>query len=255
MNLRLPRKLGRVWLAAAWLASGPGTAPRAAAASPAVTRGPYLQQGTSTSLILRWRTDTTNVGRVGFGTDSASLASFVDEAAASTNHLVLLTNLSPDTIYFYSVGLTNQTLAGGTNHFFRTAPAPGARRPFRVWVLGDFGFTNESAIPVRDAYSSFTGSRYTDLWLMLGDNAYHGGSDGIIWQRAVFNTYSNLLRQTPVWSCIGNQETGNSTTAPPTTYLDNFTFPTSAEAGGVASGTERYYSSISATRISSASTR
>ena len=169
----------------------------ARAATPVVTRGPYLQQNTSTNLIVRWRTDATNVGRVRFGLDAASLVSFSDESAAATNHLVLLTNLLASTTYFYSVGLTNQALAGGADYFFRTAPAPGSTRPFRVWVLGDFGFTNESAGAVRDAYYSFTGSRYTDLFLMLGDNAYHGGSDGLIWQRAVFNTYSNILRQTP----------------------------------------------------------
>ncbi|HTD86157.1 MAG TPA: metallophosphoesterase, partial [Candidatus Binatia bacterium] len=90
-------------------------------------------------------------------------------------------------------------------------------------------------------YYAFATNHYTDLFLMLGDNAYHGGGDNV-WQVSVFNTYSNLLRQTPVWSTIGNQETGNSATAPPTTYLQNFTFPTNGEAGGVPSGTERYYS-------------
>src|SRR6185295_12817778 len=37
-----------------------GSAGRAGAATPVVTRGPYLQQNTSTNVILRWRTDTTN---------------------------------------------------------------------------------------------------------------------------------------------------------------------------------------------------
>ncbi len=207
-----------------------------------VTRGPYLQQGTPTSLIVRWRTDTAHAGRVRYGNSATNLSAFADESASTTNHAVQLANLAPDTVYFYSLGLAAQTLNASTNYFFRTAPPVGSRRPFRVWVLGDFGFTNASAGPVRDAYSNFTSNRYTDLWLMLGDNAYHGGLDPV-WQVAVFNTYSNLLRQTPVWSCIGNQETFNlstvSNTAP---YFENFSFPTNAEAGGVASGTERYFS-------------
>src|SRR5947207_158340 len=38
-----------------------------------VTRGPYLQTGTPTSLVIRWRTDTATNSRVLFGTDPASL--------------------------------------------------------------------------------------------------------------------------------------------------------------------------------------
>src|SRR6185436_3493942 len=193
----------------------------AGSAATTLLRGPYLQMGTPTNIVIRWRTDTTNAGRVQFGTNSSALSEFADEASAATNHSVLLADLSPDTIYFYTVGTTNQVLAGGTNFFFRTAPPAGSHRAFRAWVLGDFGFTNESAIPVRNAYYNFASNHYTDLFLMLGDNAYHTGHDGV-WQMAVFNTYSNVLRQTPVWSTIGNQETGNSTTAEPTVYLQNF---------------------------------
>src|SRR6185503_614083 len=153
--------------------------PPAGAATPSLLRGPYLQMGTPSNLVVQLRTDTSTVGRVRFGLQAADLAFAADEAAAGTNHSVLLGNLSPDTIYFDSVGLTNQTLAGGTNYFFRTAPPGGSHRPFRVWVLGDFGFTNQSAIPVRNGYYNFTTNHYTDLFFMLGDNAYHTGHDGV----------------------------------------------------------------------------
>ena len=191
-------------------------------------------------MIVRWRTDAAEIGRVRFGV-TTNLGSFADEVAATTDHIVTLSNLASHTIYFYSVGNAAGSLAIGSNYFFRTPPLVASHKAFRTWVLGDFGMTNQFALPVRDAYYAFATNRYTDLFLMLGDNAYHNGSDAV-WQVAVFNTYSNLLRQTPVWSTIGNQETGNSATAPPSTYLQNFTFPTNGEAGGVASGTERYYS-------------
>lgn len=209
-------------------------------AEAALVRGPYLQSGSSTSIIVRWRTDVAQIGRVQYGT-TTNLVSFVDETAAATEHSVLLSDLAPDTVYFYSVGTAGGTLARGADYFFRTAPAVGSHRPFRIWVLGDFGMTNQFALPVRNAYYNYTSNRYTDVFLMLGDNAYHSRDDGV-WQVAVFNTYSNILRQTPVWSTIGNQETGNSPTAQPTIYLQNFTFPTNGEAGGVPSGTEKYYS-------------
>ena len=161
----------------------------------AVIRGPYLQQGTPTSLIVRWRTDTAHVGRVRYGPSATDLSAFADESDSTTNHAVQLANLAPDTVYFYALGLPAQTLNASTNYFFRTAPPAGSRRPFRVWGLGDFGFTNTtSAAAVRQAYSNFTSNRYTDLWLMLGDNAYHNGGDEV-WQVAVFNTYTNILCQ------------------------------------------------------------
>jgi len=213
-----------------------------AAATPGVVRGPYLQSGTSTNLLVRWRTDQAGVGRVSFGTNPAALNLFSDGSNSTTHHSVLLANLLPETVYYYSIGLSNLTLAGNASYHFRTAPPPGSRRPMRIWVLGDFGFTNASAGPVRNAYENFTTNRSTEVWLMLGDNAYHNGGDEV-WQVGVFNTYSNLLRQSVVWSTIGNQETGGAATLSPTRpYLEAFSFPTSGEAGGVASGTEKYYS-------------
>src|SRR5437867_2244843 len=155
------------WIAARLVALTSLLAIAQTADGAAVIRGPYLQQGTPTNLIVRWRTDTPHVGRVRYGTSATNLAAFADESASATNHAVQLSNLAPDTVYFYSLGLAAQTLNASTNYFFRTAPPVASRRPFRVWVLGDFGFTNASAGPVRDAYSNFTSNRYTDLWLLL----------------------------------------------------------------------------------------
>ncbi len=40
-----------------------------------VVRGPYLQQGTPTSVIVVWRTNSPTTPRVDFGTDPAALTS------------------------------------------------------------------------------------------------------------------------------------------------------------------------------------
>ena len=78
-------------------------------------RGPYLQTATSTSIVVRWRTDLAGVSRVRYGVDVANLDQTADSPAATTNHSVRLANLQPDTLYFYSVALTNLVLAEGTN--------------------------------------------------------------------------------------------------------------------------------------------
>jgi hypothetical protein len=52
-----------------------------------------------------------------------------------------------------------------------------------------------------------------------------------------------MLRNTPLWSTIGNHETDQSIAPSPTIpYYQIFSLPQSGEVGGLASGTEDYYS-------------
>jgi len=207
-----------------------------------VTRGPYLQMGTPSSVTVRWRTGTPTNSRVRYGTDPANLTSNADNLLSTTEHEVALTGMSPDTRYYYSVGTTAETLAGGPDYLFFTAPTAGSSLPTRVWVIGDSGTADANAAAVRNAYYTSAGTRYTDLWLMLGDNAYVSGTDSE-YQTAVFNMYPEMLRQSVLWSTIGNHETAQSPNPPPTLpYYSIFTLPMNGEAGGVASGTEDYYS-------------
>ena len=208
-----------------------------------VTRGAYLQMGTANEMTVRWRTDIATDSRVQYGTIQGNLSQTIDDANLTTEHEVRLTNLIAATKYFYSIGSTAQTLAGNdANHFFVTSPGAGQAAPYRIWVLGDSGTADANAQAVRNAYLTYTGSTYTNLALMLGDNAYNNGTDAE-YQTAVFDMYPSVLRQTPLWSTIGNHDTAQSTNPPSSLpYFQMFTFPTAAEAGGVASGTEKYYS-------------
>jgi hypothetical protein len=214
-----------------------------AAPAPTVTRGPYLQMGTPTSIVLRWRTSATSDSRVCYGAAPLNLSTCIDVATKTTEHTVTLSGLTSNTTYYYSVGMTTQTLAGGDlDHFFVTSPEPGTARPTRIWVIGDSGTANNDAREVRDRYLEFTSDRYTDLWLMLGDNAYNSGTD-TEYQAAVFDAYRTLLRQTVLWPSLGNHDTVTADSATQSgPYFDMFSLPTQGEAGGFASGTEAYYS-------------
>ena len=211
--------------------------------SASVTRGPYLQIGTPNSTIVRWRTNVATDSRVSFGTTQGSLTSVADNATQTTEHEVLVSGLSPATKYFYSVGSTTQALAGNdANHFFVTSPVAGTAVPTRIWVLGDSGTADANAQAVRNAYLGFTGSIHTNLLLMLGDNAYETGTDSE-YQVAVFDMYPTTLRQSVLWPTIGNHDTAQSSNPPASLpYFAMFTLPTNAQAGGMASGTEKYYS-------------
>jgi len=197
----------------------------------ALTRGPYLQIGTPTSLIVRWRTDLAGSSRVLYGTNLAALNGAAGDAASTTEHVVQLSGLQPNTKYYYSIGTSFQTVAGGPEFYFITGPTNG--KATRIWVTGDTRAGDMNQAAVRDAYYQHAGSRYTDLWLMLGDYSPAGADEEM--SACLFDFYPEMLRQTVVWPCIGNHESRDI-------YLQNFTLPTQGEAGGVASGTELYYS-------------
>ena len=201
-----------------------------------IVRGPYLQLGTSTGVTVRWRTDAPTVGRVWYGETPDRLDRSASEDGGRTDHAVTITGLTPATGYHYAVGFGSQRLAGGdADHRFATAPPPGTPAPTRIWVLGDSGTADAGASAVRDAYLAFTGDRRTDLWLMLGDNAYDSGTDSE-YQAAVFDMYPGMLRQSVLWPTRGNHEKSAAT------YQSIFTLPRGGEAGGMPSGTEAYYS-------------
>lgn len=207
-----------------------------------VTRGPYLQMATPTSVMVRWRTNLPTIGRVAYAPSGGGLGGEGLESAAATDHAVFLSGLQPATSYAYQVGDVSSMLSGGPDGSFTTAPVVGTVQPTRIWVLGDSGTGNAGAAAVRDAYTAFPGSARTDVWLMLGDNAYNSGTD-VEYQAAVFNMYPDFLRRTALWPTIGNHDSAQSTSTTATfPYLDIFSLPTNAEAGGVASGTEKYYS-------------
>ncbi|MEZ5449331.1 MAG: metallophosphoesterase family protein, partial [Thiolinea sp.] len=136
---------------------------------------------------------------------------------------------------------------------------------------GDYQHYQEQATAVMQGMQTWINKndqQPVDLFLMLGDNAYNVGGD-VNYQEAVFDVYTDLLKSAAVIPTIGNHEMGSanffgsyaggvSISSDPNTwtaedaddstpkqrmpYLDIFSLPTNAESGGVASGTEQYYS-------------
>jgi len=203
---------------------------------PPIVRGPYLQKAGGDRMTIRWRTPFARNSRVEFGAAAGQLTQFQEDLSLTLDHSIELTGLSPDTVYFYSVGDTSGAIAGNdADHWFRTSPSPGATRPSRFWLLGDAGTRLQGQLDVRDAFMNFNANGAVDLMVMLGDNAYRIGSDAQ-YQDSLFDVYSQLLRTTPLFSTRGNHEKSLPT------YLDIFDFPTAAENGGLASGSEAYYS-------------
>jgi len=206
-------------------------------------RGPYLQRSAPGGVVVRWRTVEATDTRLDWGPVAGAPAQSHLDPALTTEHRVEISGLAPETIYYYLAGSSTEWLAGGdADHSFRTAPAPGAARPLRLWAIGDSGEASAGQADVRDAYLADAAGAPTDVWLLLGDNAYETGTDGE-YTAGLFTPYAEILRSTSAWTVYGNHDSYSSDAATLTgPYFDSFSLPRLGQAGGVASGTEAYYS-------------
>ncbi len=208
----------------------------------AVVRGPYIQLSSEDGATICWRTDGPTSSRVWYGMNPDQLTSVIDVPDSVTDHMVEIEGLDAGMQYFYAIGDADGVLAGGDGaHWFRTHPQIGSRETVRVWAIGDSGTANDDARAVRDAFLGYGPGR-ADVWVTMGDNAYLVANDPEH-QRAVFDMYPMILRNTAVWPTIGNHDAFSADSAAESgPYFDIFALPREGQAGGVPSGTEAYYS-------------
>ncbi len=216
-------------------------------------RAPYIQMLSSDSVIIHWLTEDNQLGVVRFGESSGHLADIELEDSPKKNHIVKLYNLKPATRYYYQIGEI-----GGfqdfdpEKHWFYTHPEKVV--PTRVWVIGDSGDAGKVLNQVRDAALNWMRENplpitkaeektenqtdkkpLIDVWIALGDIAYRSGTNEQF-QTALFDTFAELTTNTALWPVYGNHDKRRWT------YFRIFDLPENAEAGGVASHTESYYS-------------
>ena len=212
---------------------------------PTLTTGPYMNIATETGIVIRWKTDIETDSKVSFGTSAASLTQSAVDNTLTTDHIVQLAGLTGNTKYYYSIGTTTGTLQGDADNYFKTAPPIGSTQKIRILAMGDMGSNSTNQFNVRNAYLNYNANNLTDIWMLLGDNAYDNGL-ATEYQNNFFNIYQgNLTKNHVLWPAPGNHDYANNAArqadhAIP--YYDVFTLPTNGEAGGVASGTEAYYS-------------
>lgn len=233
-----------------------------------ITRAPYLQLATDVSIHIVWRTDSANTPHVKFGLKKDQLnhtsnsedliirRTAADDPNVKTAPLhsapegtyqleAKLTGLTPDTIYHYAVFDGEERLSpdDGTCTF-RTHPVPGTERDLYFWAVGDSGTGGAHQKAVYKAMREYNQKKdlTLDMYLHVGDMAYGSGKDPEF-QSNFFEIYQPTLRNTVCWPAMGNHE-GNTSSGKMGVgpYYDAYISPTKGEAGGVASGTEAYYS-------------
>jgi acid phosphatase type 7 len=211
-----------------------------------LTRGPYLNMGNQNAVTLRWRTSLATDTKVELGTTHGTYPTVFSNATATTEHEIRLTGLTSDTKYFYRFGSSSTILQAGTDNFFLTAPPTNTTRKLRFAVFGDCG-RNDGGIQTQNlaAYQAYLGSNAGETMILLGDNAYDKGLDGE-YQTGFFAPYQeSILKNHVLMPAPGNHDYANNITEQKVrtgAYYQNFTLPTQAECGGIASNTEAYYS-------------
>jgi len=153
--------------------------------------------------------------------------------------------LTPETKYYYAVYDGNKRLTpADESHSFTTPPPIGTEKSIRFWALGDGGTGRQEQTDVFNAMLQVVRreNRPLDFWLHLGDMAYGTGRD-MEFQSRFFESYAPTLRSSVCWPTMGNHEgytsKGQQQLGP---YYDAYVVPRRAEVGGLASGTEAYYS-------------
>lgn len=204
-----------------------------------VTRQPYLQALTSNGVVVRWQSGTGDIGKLRYGTSPSSLSGTIIESKDERiYHQVPISGLTPNTKYYYTV---DGSAKGTEEQYFITAPVVGSKAPVRIWVISDFGQTNSKQNPRRletiGRWKAFNKDDYhASVVLSLGDQT----EDDAIYQlqHNYFSLLEPVLKTSPLLTVIGNHDYHDSVH----NYLRTFTLPAHAEGGGVASGTQQYYS-------------
>jgi hypothetical protein len=202
--------------------------------------------GNQTEVTVRWRTDVATNGKVELGTSFGSYPIVVNDATSTTEHEVRITGLAPDTKYYYRFGSSSQLLQTTIDNNFTTAPAATTTRKLRFAAFGDCG-RNDNGFQTSslNSYLSYVGANPAEALLLLGDNAYENGLDNE-YQTKYFDVYSsNILKNHQLFPAPGNHDYANSAARQADhniPYNSIFTNPANAQCGGVASGTEAYYS-------------
>jgi hypothetical protein len=221
-----------------------------AASTVALARGPYLNMGNQSAVTIRWNTDLLSVGRVEVGTTHGTYPLVFDETCPTTTHEIRITGLTADTKYYYRFGTTNsQVIQNGTTNFFRTAPLTNTTRTLHFAAFGDCGTNSLSyqsnSLAQYQTYLTSNSIDAPDAWLLLGDNAYNAGLDGE-YKTGFFDPYQGTITKNHILFPVpGNHDyanTGARQIDHAIPYYDIFTLPTNGESGGIASGTEAYYS-------------
>ncbi len=161
-----------------------------------LVRGPYLQNVTTSSIMIIWETDLPSPGSVEYS-EGGSYSQRLDDPVTEKSHALTLSGLKPYTTYTYRVLNVNTPLSSGDS--FRTAAGPD-QNAFNFVVFGDTRTNAEVHQAVVDRIVQMK----PDFVLHVGDMV----GDGLLtsdW-KTFFQVEQKLMAGAPLFPVLGNHE-------------------------------------------------
>ncbi|HPM78092.1 MAG TPA: fibronectin type III domain-containing protein, partial [bacterium] len=160
-----------------------------------ITRQPYLQHVTQTSIRIMWFSRNEGDTKVEWGpTEDLGQEVYLDER--THHHLAEITGLEPETTYYYRAVTCDNPSAVST---FTTAPATDT--PFTYAVYGDNRTFPENHRAVAEQMLAAA----PDIVLSVGDIITHGWTFSQF-DSEFFEPLADLIDHTPIYISIGNHE-------------------------------------------------
>ncbi|HEU4725541.1 MAG TPA: metallophosphoesterase [Candidatus Eisenbacteria bacterium] len=194
------------------------------ASAATLTRYPWINKLTPTSVLITWQTDTPSTGTVEYSED-LSYSLTATDPASTVDHAVLITGLTEETLYFYRVVSGTEQMTIGEDFFFTPSPT----MPFMFVAFGDIGRATTEQVALAAEIENLA----PDLGILTGDIIYEAG-EAVNFTPQYFDIYKPTIARVPFYTSLGNHD---RLTADGQPYLDAFYLPTNS-----ATGTERYYS-------------
>lgn len=190
----------------------------------AIQRNVYLQNPTSTSMDVVWKTDTGGDSVVKYGTAGTYGQQVIGDVGKKTIdgavgfiHHAKLTGLSPDTLYYYQISTSGTALspAGYQDYAFKTPPSGGAPFTFAIWGDSGDGSSSQKAVATQVL------AKQPNFAIIAGDISYGGSGYGSgvsasaegSQDAVYFDMYKDTMKSAVFYPVCGNHD-GNSISTP-----------------------------------------
>lgn len=185
-----------------------------------ITRGPYLQNGSTTSMTVMWRSKNPATGSVTFlATDeySRSITTGVTQL-----HSAVLTNLKPGATYSYQVVCDGSTAMS----YFTTYPCETGT--VRIAVIGDLQLRHEYQKKRVQALCAWLADQKPHAIITVGDAVHDSEPLTHEYWQEIFTLFNPLFASAPVYLVTGNHDTKYGLCPG---FYEHFSFPLNGPSG------------------------
>lgn len=197
---------------------------------------PYLQNASPTGIYIIWESSSGSESIVEWGLSNS--LGIITEGTAETGsgssyiHTVNVTELTPDTQYYYRA-VTDD--AESEIFDFITPPMASSEYPFHLIAMSDMqidnGNPNKFYEIIHDGIIDYVHDEYSDLlsegvqMILIAGDLVDNGWNYSAWKNEFFDSASPLFSQVPVYPVLGNHEANTGY------YFSYFNLPDNGSSG------------------------